>query len=119
MAGIGEFDMPDNFTFREMNFIKKMTGLRAGEVYPALEVGDTDVIAAFALTAIRRSDQAYTEDSILDLEITQIELVVEDSDKEAGDGEVPPDPEGGVAQPSESKPASSPPLTTVTPAATG
>ena len=83
-----EFPMPENFTFREMNFIKRMTGLRAGELYPALSEGDTDVIAAFAVTAMRREHPGLSEDAVLDLEIDQIELV-EDEESVAG----PPDEE--------------------------
>lgn len=90
VADFGEFDMPDKFTFREMNFIKKMTGLRAGELYPALNAGDSDVFVAFALTAIRRAHSDLDEDQILDLEIGTIEMIVEDADREAVKAADPP-----------------------------
>lgn len=104
VAHLGEFDMPDNFTFREMNFIKKMTGLRAGEVYPALEAGDSDVIAAFALTAVRRANHKMTEDDVMDLEISEIEIVVEAADKAEAAAAVDPPLGGHPSSSSNGKP---------------
>ena len=88
------YPLPDNFTFREMHVIKRMTGLRAGEIYPALMAGDTDVAAAFALTALRRQHPRASEDEILDLPLD--EVVIDFGEEEESD-ERPP--AGGVAEP--------------------
>ncbi len=69
-----KYEMPDNFTYREMNRIKRLTGLRAGELFPALEAGDTDVAVAFAITAMDREGRLESEDMILDLELDKITL---------------------------------------------
>ncbi len=69
-----KYEMPDNFTYREMNRIKRLTGLRAGELFPALEAGDTDVAVAFAITAMDREGRLESEDEIMDLELDKITL---------------------------------------------
>jgi hypothetical protein len=69
-----KYDMPDNFTYREMNRIKRLTGLRAGELFPALEAGDTDVALAFAITAADRAGLLENEEQFMDLELDKIEL---------------------------------------------
>jgi hypothetical protein len=68
------YELPDNFTYREMHRIKRLTGLRAGELFAALEAGDTDVAMAFAITAADRAGKLSDEDQFMDLEIDQIEL---------------------------------------------
>lgn len=68
------YDMPDNFTYREMHRIKRLTGLRAGELFPALEAGDTDVAMAFAITAADRVGKLQDEEQFMDLELDAIEL---------------------------------------------
>lgn len=77
------FPMPDNFTFREMARIKRLTGLRAGELFPALAAGDTDVVFAFAVTAMFRAGQAVDEDKVLDLSIDKIELDLEENETDS------------------------------------
>lgn len=68
------YDMPDNFTYREMARIKRLTGLRAGEIFPAIEAGDTDVAMAFAITAADRAGKLENEEQFLDLEVSKIKL---------------------------------------------
>ncbi len=116
----GEYDMPNNFTFREMNFIKKITGLRAGELYPALNAGDSDVYVAFALTAMRRSHSDVTEDTIMEMEIDEITLITEPEDEKLAEEakEDPPD-EGGAGSLSVVPPPNSPSPTSGTQEATG
>jgi hypothetical protein len=69
-----KYDMPDNFTFREMNRIKRLTDLRAGELFPALDAGDTDVAMAFAITALARAGQLEDEEQLMDLDVGKITL---------------------------------------------
>jgi len=87
----GEYDLPDNFTFREMHTIKRITDLRAGELYPALGRGDLDVVAAFAIIAINRARPGIdAEGIVLDLDIDAIEVVPEESEPEEDDSALPP-----------------------------
>ena len=92
-----KYEMPDNFTYREMNRIKRLTGLRAGELFPALEAGDTDVAVAFAITAMDREGRLESEDEIMDLELDKITLDFgEESNGGPPDEAAPPIP--GVEQ---------------------
>jgi hypothetical protein len=78
------YDMPDNFTYREMNRIKRLTGLRAGELFPALEAGDTDVAMAFAITAADRAGKLESEEQFFDLELDKIQLDFRDEELNGG-----------------------------------
>ncbi len=78
------YEMPDNFTYREMNRIKRLTGLRAGELFPALEAGDTDVAMAFAITAADRAGQLVNEEQFFDLELDKIQLDFRDEEVNGG-----------------------------------
>jgi hypothetical protein len=69
-----KYDMPDNFTYREMSRIKRLTGLRSSEIFPGIEAGDTDVAIAFAVTALARAGKLEDEEQIWDLEVSKIEL---------------------------------------------
>jgi hypothetical protein len=68
------YPLPDNFTFREMHTIKRLTGLRAGEIFTALESGDTDVVVALAVVAIKRARPSFDEDELLDSYIDSITI---------------------------------------------
>lgn len=119
VAGFGEFDLPEKFSFREMNLIQEVTNLKAGEIYPALARGDTNVLLAFSLVAIKRSDKLpdMTVDQLLDLDIDEIEVVVEKSDTAEGDGS-PPAVGGETGPLNGSTPLASLPATTEIPVTT-
>lgn len=120
VADFGEFPWPEKLTYREMNLVKKVTQLRAGELQSALAAGDTDVLFAFALIAVKRSDKGaqIAEDSLLDLEIDQIDVIEEEADKKAAaDG--PPSVGGEASSESSETPPPSPPATTELHAITG
>ena len=91
-----KYEMLDNFTYREMNRIKRLTGLRAGELFPALEAGDTDVAVAFAITAMDREGRLESEDEIMDLELDKITLDFGEENGGPPDGATPTIP--GVEQ---------------------
>ncbi len=79
----GSYEMPNNFTFREMHLVKRITELRAGEIYPALQAGDTDVVAAFAIIAVRRAKPWLdAEKLILDSNIDTIEIIGDEEEEE-------------------------------------
>ena len=74
----GEYELPDNFSFREMHVIKRITQLRAGEIYPAMAAGDTDVVAAFAIVAVTRAKPwVDAEKLVLDSEIDEVSIVLD------------------------------------------
>lgn len=107
-AGQNEYPLPEGITGREMQAIKRMTGLRAGELFPALAAGDSDVALAFAYTAMRRAGNAVTWDQLLDLPVSQIELDLSDEDEGADAG---PPAEGAGAEEDTPPPAGDSPET--------
>jgi len=80
-----EYPLPSNFTFREMNLIKRTTGLRAGELAEGFEKGDTDVLLAFAAIARFRATGDAAYERLLDLDVQQIRIDFKED-------EVTPDP---------------------------
>jgi hypothetical protein len=73
-----EYPLPLDLTYREMNLMKRVSGLRAGELYEALDVSDPDAVIAFAAVAIRRANPEMSvkaiEDDLLDREFGKIIL---------------------------------------------
>lgn len=71
------YDIPDSFTYREMSVIKKLSGIRAGEIAAALEAGDTDLIVAITVIAMRRAGNNVSDDFLFDLPADGIQIVGE------------------------------------------
>lgn len=64
VAGIPGFDgeYPIDigaFTMRELQIIKRVSGVRAGELEEAFAAGDSDVILAVAVIAVRRNEKDW------------------------------------------------------------
>lgn len=51
----GEWEIDGDFTNRDLNDIKKISGVRAGELQEATEAGDNDLVVAIAWIALRRN----------------------------------------------------------------
>lgn len=49
------------FTMRELQIIKRMSGVRAAELEEAFTAGDTDLILAIAVIAVRRNGKAWEQ----------------------------------------------------------
>lgn len=73
-----EYPLPLDLTYREMNLMKRVSGLRAGELYEALDVSDPDAVVAFAAVAIHRASPEMSakeiEADLLDREVGKIVL---------------------------------------------
>lgn len=72
--GERRYPMPESFTYREMGVIKRITGLRAGELEEALTAGDVDVIVALAVIAGTRAGDTVSADDFENLEFGAIEI---------------------------------------------
>jgi hypothetical protein len=48
-----------SFTMRELQIIKRMSGVRAGELEEAFTAGDTDLLLAIAVIAVRRNGKQW------------------------------------------------------------
>lgn len=75
------------FTNRELHMIKKETGIRAGELYSSFDAGDTDLLVALAMIAVRRAGKPVESDELWDLPAGKITLDVTDEEADAS----PPD----------------------------
>ena len=49
------FEISPPFTNRELHLIKQIAGVRAGELFDAMEVGDNDLVVALAHIAVKRA----------------------------------------------------------------
>jgi hypothetical protein len=90
------YPMPDNYTFREGQRIKRLTGLLMGQLFPALIDGDSDAAMAVALIAVERAGELKDEEQFLDLPIGRIELDFQENGAgPLGEGEEPEPPLSG------------------------
>ena len=77
----GSFDIPEEFTLREMKVIKNISGLLPGQIEDALENGDTSVIAALVVVSANRSGKRLTEDMVLDWTLSDLEFVGDEEEE--------------------------------------
>jgi hypothetical protein len=79
----GTFEVPEEFTLREMRTIRDVSGLLPGQIEDALENGDTGIITALVVVAANRSGKLVTEDQVLDWKLSDLEFLGdEDEDEE-------------------------------------
>jgi hypothetical protein len=99
-----DYPLPENFTFREMNTVHRITGLRAGQLYTELMAGNSDVAFAFALIAMRRAGDDTPEQDLFDMDIEDVVLDLRDEEDESRPPEAAPDDAdaaaGGSTEPS-------------------
>lgn len=79
-----------DWTFREADAVKRLTGLRAGEILPEVLRGDAMASLSFAIVGFMREKPGETPDHLLDLASGIVELDFTDGE-EAGDGGPPAD----------------------------
>ena len=80
------------FTNRELHTIKRLAGIRAGELEEAFEAGDTDLILAFAVIALERNGiqvGKQAEEELWNAPLGKMQLVIEE-DEPAEDDAGPP-----------------------------
>ena len=75
------------FTSRELHTIKKLTGLRVGELDDAMAAGDSDVLVAFGVLALQRNDKRVDEDALWDAPAGSITIVIPEDDAPPLDSE--------------------------------
>lgn len=70
-----EFAISPPFTNRELHLIKQIAGVRAGELFDAMEAGDNDLIVALAHLAIKRAGRNQpTLEMLWDMAPGEIEI---------------------------------------------
>jgi hypothetical protein len=75
----------DTLSYREATRIKKETGLVMGQFFVALESGDPDALLAVALIAKLRDYPKFNVDELYDLQLSDIEIIVPESEPEERD----------------------------------
>jgi hypothetical protein len=92
------------FTNKELHTIKRMSGVRAGEIPAALEAGDNDLVVALTMIALERNGKVVHEDVLWNAKVGCIEAMLGEAEDEADDAD-PPTP-GLDESSSEKKPSS-------------
>lgn len=97
-----EYKFSPPFTNRELHTIKKVAGVRAGEMQAAMEAGDNDLTIAMALIAVQRTGAARpTLDELWDLPVDAISV-------DAGEEDPTPAGEPGTPQTANGNPETTP-----------
>lgn len=86
MNGFGDYKVEPPFTNRELHIIKQVAGVRAGQLFEALEVGDNDLIVALAHIGVRRTggNRPSLED-LWDLPAGDITVGIDEEPPDAAD----------------------------------
>jgi hypothetical protein len=100
----GSYDFDGSyFTNKELHTIKRMAGIRAGEMDAAFAAGDNDLVVAIAAIALERNGKDFHEDALWNAKVGCIEAIM-DAEEDAD----PPTP-GPEESLSDEKPSSGPP----------
>lgn len=107
-----KYVVPDSFTYRELQTIKTVTGLRPADFEDALSSGDPDIVIALAVICAARAGHNITADDLMDLEVGSITVEGDDEDPtdagEASADQPATTPEDGGTPPSLASTASDP-----------
>lgn len=81
-----EYELPTEFTNREMIDIERVSGASAGQIYEAMKAGHVSwaMIVALASTAIARGGGAVSLDELLDANLDDLELMPDTEEPDAG-----------------------------------
>jgi hypothetical protein len=93
-----------SFTMRELQIIKRMSGVRAGELTEAFDAGDSDLIFAICVIAVRRNGRNWEafEKIAWDVDFDAITFIADEDEQDdtgtAGDAVplIPRTPSGDV-----------------------
>lgn len=70
-----DYQVEPPFTNRELHIIKQVSGVRAGQLFEAMEAGDSDLVVALAHIAVRRSGAMQPSlDQLWDLPAGEISI---------------------------------------------
>jgi len=91
-------------TNRELHQIKRISGVRAGELAEAAAAGDNDVVVAFAAIAIKRAGHPIPFETLTDLlmDAQTGSILVADEDDEPED-ETAPLPQDSEKEPADTR----------------
>ena len=88
----GTFEVPEEFTLREMKTIKNVSGLLPGQIEDALDQGDTGIVTALVVVAANRGGKKLSEDMVLDWTLSDIEFLPDEEEASKKGKKADPDP---------------------------
>lgn len=114
----GEYPIDfETLTMGELHTLKRVAGVRVGEIGDALAAGDSDVVVAFALIAMQRAGKEVDEQAIWKATIDSISVEIADRGDAvppAGAASEPPTSSGSSSEPpSDENPENDPSFTGV------
>lgn len=87
----GEYEIDVSyFTNREMHLIKRIAGVRGGELDEAFRSGDTDIIVAVAAIALQRNGKQADENKLWDAPVGSLRYIAAPAPQEESDGDAFP-----------------------------
>lgn len=87
----GEYPLEiETLTMNDLRTVKRLSGVRAGEIGDALGANDTDVILALAVVAADRAGKTLSEEKLWNAQFGSIKLIIDEGAEEGADAEVPP-----------------------------
>lgn len=91
----GDHEMElESLTNRELHTLKKISGVRAGELDEAFEAGDNDVLVAFLVIVLeRKGHKPVNVDVIWDAPGGSIDFITDEEEKQQADDAGPPSQE--------------------------
>ena len=101
-----EISLEQFFNGDELHFIKKRSGVRAGELEEAFRAGDYDVILGIAVIAMERAGVTVDPDVIWKAQLGKIEFIA-DEEADAGPPASTPPPANDERRSGDEKPGSS------------
>lgn len=103
----GEYELTLDLTLRELSQIKKLSGIRAGEINEALQAGDSDLFVALTVISLQRAGKQFDPESIWDATDANLDIVIDEPEGDAVPPESAPDSNENSVGPTESSSTSS------------
>lgn len=94
------------FTNGELHTIKRMAGVRAGEIQASFEAGDNDLVVAIAAIALERNGKVLHEQALWNAKAGCIEVVPAEDDARPPESQPANDESAGERKPSSGQPLS-------------
>jgi hypothetical protein len=88
----------ESLTMREAHTVKRISGVRGGEIIDAVAAGDTDVLLALSIVVLQRHNKQVDENQLWDAKVGAFEFVLgQEPDGEGEDDADPPTVPAGTS----------------------
>lgn len=89
-----KYEIPEEFTHRELGFIKQIAKVAPKDLAKTLREGDAEFIAVLGWISARRAGATLTVDDFLDSTLGEIDIEDDKSDDPPAEAEAGDNPEG-------------------------